>query len=86
MDSAKQSLGSVLKVLAESLKSIFDEVHFIVNLHSFHLPPALFRQSCPPRIQTFVPHPPRQNNFQNFPPSRHISNSLSVYLFLSFEL
>ena len=35
----KQSLGSVLKVLAKSLKNVFDELHFIVNLHSFLLLP-----------------------------------------------
>ena len=32
IDFQKQPVGSVLKVLAKSLKTVFDEVHFIVNL------------------------------------------------------
>ena len=28
----KQSVGGALKVLAKSLKTVFDEVYFIVNL------------------------------------------------------
>ena len=34
----KQSVEDTLKVLGKSLKTILDEVHFIVNLYSFSLP------------------------------------------------
>ena len=64
IDSVKQLAGSALKVLAESLKTVFDEVNFIVNLYSFLLPLALPRQALLPG-ETFVPHPLlKQNNFQ----------------------
>ena len=33
--SKKQAVGSAHEVLAESLETVFDEVHFIVNLHHF---------------------------------------------------
>ena len=35
IESKKQPVGSVNEVLAESLETVFDEAHFIVNLHSF---------------------------------------------------
>ena len=31
-DFQKKSVGGAIKVLAESLKTVFDEVHFLVNL------------------------------------------------------
>ena len=47
IDFKKQSVVSTLKVLAKSLKTVFDEVDFTVNLHTFLL------QTPPP------PTPPR---------------------------
>ena len=47
-DSKKQPVGSVHEVLAESLETVFDEAHFIVNLCSFLQPLALPRQTFPP--------------------------------------
>ena len=41
----QKSVRSALKVLAKSLKIVFDEVHFIVNMHSFILSP---RQTLSP--------------------------------------
>ena len=37
IDFQKQLVGRALKVLGKSLKSVLDEVSFIVNLHSFPL-------------------------------------------------
>ena len=37
IDFQKQLVGGALKVLGKSLKSVLDEVSFIVNLHSFPL-------------------------------------------------
>ena len=65
--SKKQPVGSAHEVLAESSKTVFDEAHFIVNWHSFLQPLALSRHTFPPS-ESFVPHPPRQNNFQNASP------------------
>ena len=36
----KQSIADALKVLGKCLKAVLDEVHFIVNLYSFSLPPS----------------------------------------------
>ena len=50
-ESKKQPVGSVVhEVLAESLKTVFDEAHFIVNLHSF-------LQSLAPRQNNFQNSP-----------------------------
>ena len=65
--SKKQAVGSAHEVLAESLETVFDEVHFIVNLHNFLQPLALPRHTFLPS-EPFDPHPPSQNNFQNFSP------------------
>ena len=65
-----------------TLKTVLDEVHFIVNLYSF-LPLVPQVTSSFPKVSHSPP--PRQNNFQNSP-SRRINNSLSVYVFLEFEL
>ena len=76
--SKKQPVGSAHEVLVESLERVFDEAHFIVNLHSFLQLQTLPRHTFPPS-ESFVPHPPRQNNFQNSSPL------LSVYLFFDSE-
>ena len=76
--SKKQPVGSAHEVLEESLETVFDEAHFIVNFHSFLQPLALPRHTFPPS-ESFVPHPARQNSFQNYSPL------LSVYLFLDSE-
>ena len=70
IDSEKQSMGSGRKMLAESLKSVFNEVLFIVNLHSFLLLLTLSRQT-PPLGKSFVFHPSMQNNLQNSPLYTH---------------
>ena len=45
----------------------FDEAHFIVNLHSFLQPLALPYHTFPPS-ESFVPHSPMQDSFQNSSP------------------
>ena len=57
--SKKQPVGSAHEV--------FDEPHFIVNLHNFLQSLALPRHTFPPS-EPFAPTPPRQNNFQNSSP------------------
>ena len=52
------------EVLAESLETVFDEAHFIVNLHNFIQPLDLLMHTIPPS-EPFVP---RQSNFQNSSP------------------
>ena len=69
IESEKQPVGSEHEVLVESLETVFDEAHFPPTL-------ALPWQTFPPS-ESFVPHLPRQSNFQNSPP-RHINNSLCV--------
>ena len=59
-------MGSVHEVLAEALEAVFDETHFIANLYRSFQPVALLRRTFPPS-ESFVPHLPRQNNFQNSP-------------------
>ena len=53
----------------------------IVNLHSFLQPLALPRHTFPPS-ESFVPHSPRQNNFQNTSPP-DTSETTLVYIFSS---
>ena len=73
---SKLSVGS-------SLKTVLDEIQYIVNLYSF-------LSLCPhanpffPKLSHLPPIPAR-TTFTT-PPSRHISNSLAVYVFLEFEL
>ena len=45
--SKKQPVGSAHEVLAESLETVFDEAHFIVNLHDFLQPLAIHRHTSP---------------------------------------
>ena len=80
----KQPVGGAHELLTESLETAFDEAHFTVNLYNFLQSLALPRHTCPPS-EPFVPHSPRQNNTPNLLSSRHIRNSLSVYLFLNSE-
>ena len=77
--SKKQPVGSAHEVLAESSETVFDEAHFIVNLHSFVQLLALPRHTFHPSGESLAPHPARENNFQNSSPL------LSVYLFLDSE-
>ena len=74
----KQSVGCALKVLEKSLKTVLDEVYFIVNMYSFRL-------THGPPGKSFLPSFVPLTLFQNCPSSRHISNSLSVYFFLNSE-
>ena len=64
----KQPVGSAHEVLAESLKTTFDEAHVIVNLHNFLQSLARQAEQLPKLLS-----------------SRHIRNSLSVYLFVNSE-
>ena len=73
--SKKQPVGSAHEVLAESLQTVFDEAHFIVNLHNFLQPLALPRHTFP-LSEPFVPDPPRQNNFQNSSPLDALETAL----------
>ena len=82
--SKKQLVGSVHKELAESSKIVFDEAHFIVNLHSFLQSLALSRHTFPPS-KSFAPPIPQAEQLPKQLSSRLIRNSLSVYLLLNFE-
>ena len=61
----KQSVEGTLEVLGKSLKTVLDEVHLIVNLYSFSLPPFPKSNSSFPKVSHLSP--PRQNNLQNSP-------------------
>ena len=66
--STKQPVGSAHEGLAESLETVFDnEAHFIVKFHNFLQLLVLPRHPFIPD-EPFLPHPPRQNNFQNSSP------------------
>ena len=82
--SKKQPVGSAHEVLVESSKTFFDEAHFIVNLHSFLGPLALPQHTFPPS-EPFVPPSPQGEQLPKHLSSRHIRNSLSVYLFLNSQ-
>ena len=77
----KQSVGGALKVLGKPLKTVLGEVHFIVNLYSSPYLPVP-QVNTFPLGKSFVLLPPSKTS----PSSRHINNSLSVYLFLESEL
>ena len=72
----KQTVGSAHEV--------FDEPHFIVNLHNFLQSLALPRYNFPPS-EPFASHPSQAEQFSKLLSFRHIRNSLSVYLFLNSE-
>ena len=78
----KQPVEGTLKVLGKSLKTVLDEVHFIVNLYSFPLP--RFPQEYHSFFKvSYLPHY-QAEQLPKLPASRHINNNLSVYLFLEF--
>ena len=81
--SKKQPVASTHEVLAESSETVFDEAHFIVNLHSFLQLLALSRHTFPPS-ESFVPIP-QAEQLPKLLSSRHIRNSLSVYHLLNSE-
>ena len=56
----KHFVKGSLKVSGKSLKRVLDEVHFLVNLYSFPLPPAPQAKLSIPKL---VFPPPKQNNF-----------------------
>ena len=58
---------SCRRVSVDSSEIVFDEAHFIVHLQSFLQPLALPIHTFP-QSEPFVPHSPRQNNFQNSSP------------------
>ena len=61
----KQSAEATLKLYGKSLATVLDEVHFIVNLYSFFLPLVALANTSFLKVRHY--HPPRQNNFRNFP-------------------
>ena len=65
--SKTQLVGSAYEELPNSSEIVFDEAHFTVNLHNFLQPLALRKDTFSPS-ESFVPHSPRQNNFQNSSP------------------
>ena len=83
------SVGGAFKVLRKSLKRSLEEdnleeILFVVNLYSSFL--AFWSpQANPSFIHVSHLPPPKQNKFENSPSSRHINNSLNVYLFLDSE-
>ena len=78
LDFQKESVGNPHKVMAKFLEAVVDDVHFIVNLHSFLMPPSLPRQMLPIG-KSFAPLPGRANS-KTCSSSRHTNNSFSVYL------
>ena len=46
-DFQKQSVGGGLKMLEKSLKTVLDEMNFIVNMHSFPLASQYLRKTLP---------------------------------------
>ena len=86
--SKKQPVESVHEVSADSSETVFDEAHFIVNLQSFLQLLSLPRHTFPQSESTkwvICPPFPQAEQLLNLFSSRHIRNSLSVYLFLNSE-
>ena len=52
---ALQSVEGILKVLGKSLKTVLGEAHFIVCLHSFHLPPVSYSNPSLPKVSHLPP-------------------------------
>ena len=61
--SKKQPAGSAHDVSADSSETVFDEAHFIANLVPSNPYPSPRHTISP--SESFGPHFPRQNNFQN---------------------
>ena len=55
----KQSMGGALKVLGKSLKTVLDEVRFILNLYSFALPLSAPGKPLLPACKSFALLPGR---------------------------
>ena len=77
----KLPLGSAHEVSVNSSEIVFDEAHFIVNLHIFLQPLALPRHTFL-QSESFVPHSTRQNNLQN-PSPLDTSETASLCIFSS---
>ena len=86
VDFKKQSIGDAFKALRKTLKTVFDEVCFITNLHGFPLTLSLTEKPFLSPGKSHFPTP-RQNKFKNFSLSlsKRINNSLNVNLFLDSE-
>ena len=80
----KQSTGGALKVLGKSLQTVLNELHFIVNLYSFYLPPVPQANPFFPQLSHLPPFQVEQLPKVD-PSSRHISNCLRVYISLESE-
>ena len=61
----KQSVKSTLKMSGKSLKTVLDEVHVIVSLYCFSLPPVPHTNPSFPKVNHLPPS--RQSNFQISP-------------------
>ena len=81
--SKKQPVESAHEVLVKSLETVFDEAHFIVDLHDFLQPLAIPRHTFPQVSHLSIS--PQAEQIPKLHSSRHIRNSLSVYLFLNSE-
>ena len=57
IESIKQPVESAHEVLAESLENVFDEAHFIVNLHNF-IQPLPSPDTSFPQVSHLYPIPP----------------------------
>ena len=81
--SQKQPLESAREVLVELSETVFDETHFIVNLHSFLQPLAHPRHIFPQvsSLSSIL----RAKQLPKLLFSRHIRNSFHVYLFLNSQ-
>ena len=66
-------------MLAESLETVFDEAHFMINLHSFLQPPSSPQWNLLPKW-VICPSSFQEEQLPNFAFYRHISNSFSVSL------
>ena len=91
--SKKDPVRIAQEVLVESLESVFNEAHFLVNLRSFFqhlaLPPSSPLRSpqadLSPKYVICTYPIPQAEQLPQLSFSRHSSNSLTVYIFLISE-
>ena len=81
MDFQKQSMGSALKLLGKSLKTVLDEVHFMVSVPSFSLSPSLPGKPFVPQVSHLLPFQAEQ--LTKLPPLLDTSTITLVFIVLS---
>ena len=81
MDFQKQSMGSALKLLGKSLKTVLDEVHFMVSVPSFSLSPSLPGKPFVPQVIHLLPFQAEQ--LTKLPPLLDTSTITIVFIVLS---